>query len=775
MNSVPTLLGPESCQDLSVREWLVKLQEIHPGYVDSIARSCSPPSPQCHQPTESVPVQVGCPVDTADSMHLDLTIEIEDSDEELDDPEIIMHLLQEGYMQGGSPGEPDGEQTNSPSMRENDAVTIDAGTPAAVLYKDGAATETHHCAANYRTNFDSDTHTGTQEFTEKPLTRSQKKLYKRRARRMAARRSILKDSADHEARLDINQVYREVTFSPVSTIRAIPAPRARSHSKNTDTEMHPNNKKPRTEEDSEEEMALDDNNNEHHEHQEPLRQPAPVDPLSGILPPRNPRDQYVDTLKPGKVLRSSPGHDGAKSGKWNDWNQDTRELIEKHIHERAQEATAKDRERLNSLAVQAKRMHEDLVKTSSQLMTHMARTTTKPDKKTQELIERLHKEVLEASTVPVMVETVSSECLAGKIANKEYEYRDGIMIGIMSAEKSSRDRQDVKFANLMRNYNDMALKIGRIEAKLLEPVPGPSGLQRATYAAATQQLKPSPATSVAEFKQQQIKQANSTPNGTLTVSCQSREAAETILAKLFSDPDTIEQFAGKITHHAVRDKEIILVTDTKDTMRLLRSYMKVTLREYVAEVEKRQLRNPMVEVGPITLDPSLIPDKGALLIKQIYSSNECLSVMYPTYEEFVARKLVMYIGYRRESRKVLMAMHPRILKRLQEQQQSKIKVGCFITSYKEIIVPLRCFHCLDYGHIKANCPTATLPPNCNVCAGPHLSRDCTPGRSVRCVNCLKAQRPADHQSHTHDCPIYVNRLKDTIKRTNYEGIKPTDG
>ena len=73
--------------------------------------------------------------------------------------------------------------------------------------------------------------------------------------------------------------------------------------------------------------------------------------------------------------------------------------------------------------------------------------------------------------------------------------------------------------------------------------------------------------------------------------------------------------------------------------------------------------------------------------------------------------------------------------------------------------PTRCFNCQRFGHIAKFCRSEK---RCEQCSEKHSTLDC-PKNSTKCCNCSQ-----EHPASSLDCPHYISRTQEIIKRRGVE-------
>ena len=88
----------------------------------------------------------------------------------------------------------------------------------------------------------------------------------------------------------------------------------------------------------------------------------------------------------------------------------------------------------------------------------------------------------------------------------------------------------------------------------------------------------------------------------------------------------------------------------------------------------------------------------------------------------------------------------------------------------EDLNPLRqCFNCMGFNHIGVNCPVKNRP-SCLHCGERHVFANCpNKNNPPSCINCRIAQMPGDHDhvAISRSCPVQLRRLKNNVKRVQY--------
>ena len=88
---------------------------------------------------------------------------------------------------------------------------------------------------------------------------------------------------------------------------------------------------------------------------------------------------------------------------------------------------------------------------------------------------------------------------------------------------------------------------------------------------------------------------------------------------------------------------------------------------------------------------------------------------------------------------------------------TKIKLGWFICSLDNYLVPIRCFKCSKYNHRSSQCRGLERRP---LCAGSHKMKECSAqADDYKCINCQifnmhnkNAKISENHSSMDKNCP-----------------------
>ena len=86
----------------------------------------------------------------------------------------------------------------------------------------------------------------------------------------------------------------------------------------------------------------------------------------------------------------------------------------------------------------------------------------------------------------------------------------------------------------------------------------------------------------------------------------------------------------------------------------------------------------------------------------------------------------------------------------------------------------QCHHCQKFGHTKERCPTKSASPVCGLCAGSHITSDCTDRSALKCVNCSSQGNPPErchHSASSLDCPVMISERNRVIENTEFGSSK----
>lgn len=88
----------------------------------------------------------------------------------------------------------------------------------------------------------------------------------------------------------------------------------------------------------------------------------------------------------------------------------------------------------------------------------------------------------------------------------------------------------------------------------------------------------------------------------------------------------------------------------------------------------------------------------------------------------------------------------------------KIKVGWTVCKLRELIRPLKCFKCLEFGHIANNCKNTDRSDSCRRCGGSgHHAKQCE--KEPLCMLCKRTEGlSCEHISGSSRCPAYRRAL-----------------
>ena len=86
----------------------------------------------------------------------------------------------------------------------------------------------------------------------------------------------------------------------------------------------------------------------------------------------------------------------------------------------------------------------------------------------------------------------------------------------------------------------------------------------------------------------------------------------------------------------------------------------------------------------------------------------------------------------------------------------------------------QCYHCQNFGHVAAKCPSKSQSATCAFCAGNHESRSCTQKSTSCCANCSCMTPPPqslDHFASSQNCPVLISQRLRLIENTEFSSSK----
>lgn len=97
-------------------------------------------------------------------------------------------------------------------------------------------------------------------------------------------------------------------------------------------------------------------------------------------------------------------------------------------------------------------------------------------------------------------------------------------------------------------------------------------------------------------------------------------------------------------------------------------------------------------------------------------------------------------------------------------EAGKIRIGWVVCRVRQKISPRRCFKCLDFGHIAANCKSTNDYTNCCIKCGErgHKIKDCT--NNAKCLLCSKTNEDSRHVTGSAACPRFKKAVEAIRRR-----------
>lgn len=172
-----------------------------------------------------------------------------------------------------------------------------------------------------------------------------------------------------------------------------------------------------------------------------------------------------------------------------------------------------------------------------------------------------------------------------------------------------------------------------------------------------------------------------------------------------TNQEAIRLFEGRIVHHVIRDIELTIHIKSEEDIEPLCDFIKQNLADKIQQptqdhLSQMQLRNPTVEIGPVELSQELLTKpKGKDVLNIIFQSNNIIRTIpeVNTIDDLLTRKLMSFVSYRKESKKLLMTMHPSILAKFTDEQASKVKFGALVTAFEKLYSPSNVIFALNTG------------------------------------------------------------------------------
>ena len=211
---------------------------------------------------------------------------------------------------------------------------------------------------------------------------------------------------------------------------------------------------------------------------------------------------------------------------------------------------------------------------------------------------------------------------------------------------------------------------------------------------------------------------------------------------------------ARISKVIKRKDEILIESDSLETIQLLKDNPKIKKKFEVAETQKWRPRIIIYDV-PIKVDDEK-------LINKVHQQNGIEMDMEKFKADFVP-KFRTGKKERDVSNRVIM-VSPEIRTQLIQKRSLCIGwVSCRVLDYTMIT---RCYKCQGFWHIHTSCKAKEL---CSHCAEEgHDFRKCPKSEQAKkCANCKKAGKPADHNVMDKNCPCRRKALERMVNNTDW--------
>lgn len=93
----------------------------------------------------------------------------------------------------------------------------------------------------------------------------------------------------------------------------------------------------------------------------------------------------------------------------------------------------------------------------------------------------------------------------------------------------------------------------------------------------------------------------------------------------------------------------------------------------------------------------------------------------------------------------------------------KVKIGWSLCKLKELILPKKCFICLEYGHTARDCKNSDRSDLCRRCGEKgHIAKTCE--KEPKCMLCIAENgQERDHFAGSSRCPLFRRALNSVRK------------